>query len=135
MKNYTIEMRPTSDDSFESIESAYNRKLVSGKAVHTNKREAEKEMRRLQAQVKAGNELRKLEGSRERHYYQFRITEAEDITRKQFAVKPEHWDAWFGGMSTDEIGDAIVTGAEIRRLSGEWGTDIADLMNQVEALD
>lgn len=80
MKNYTIEMRPTSDDSFESIESAYNRKLVSGKAVHTNKREAEKEMRRLQAQVKAANELRKLEGSRERHYYQFRITEAEDFS-------------------------------------------------------
>lgn len=79
MKNYTIEMRPTSNDNYESIESAYNRKLVRGKAVHTSRREAEKELHRLQRLVKAGNDLRKLEGNSERHYYQFRIVAAEDF--------------------------------------------------------
>lgn len=77
MKTYTIEMRPTSSDNFESIASDYNKKLILGKAEHTNKREAEKELHRLERQVKAGNDLRKIEGSRERKAYQFRITESE----------------------------------------------------------
>lgn len=51
---------------------------------------------------------------------------------KQYKVKPEYWDKWYGGMSADEIGDAIVTEDEINRLSIEWGVDVFDLLAQVD---
>lgn len=51
---------------------------------------------------------------------------------KQYKVKPEYQDAWFGGLPTDEIGDAIVSEDEINRLSREWGMPVEDLMEQVE---
>lgn len=47
-----------------------------------------------------------------------------------FVVLPEYWDQWSGGRFEKEE-DAVVTFAEICRLSKEWEIPIRDLMNQV----
>lgn len=49
-----------------------------------------------------------------------------------YRVLPEFWDGWFGGLSVEEIGDAIVTEDEIRRLAREWGMSVEELMAHVE---
>lgn len=49
-----------------------------------------------------------------------------------YRVRPEFWDMWFGGMSTDEIGNAEVSSEEISRLAVEWGVTVEELMEQVE---
>lgn len=54
---------------------------------------------------------------------------------KEYKVKPEYQDAWFGGLSTDEIGDAIVTKEEIERLAREWDMSVEELMDQVEEVE
>ncbi len=46
---------------------------------------------------------------------------------KTYNIKPEFLSAW--GNETTE--DAIVTEAEIQRLSNEWGVSVDDLMEQV----
>lgn len=51
---------------------------------------------------------------------------------QQYKVKPEYQDAWFGGLPTDEIGDAIVSEKEINRLAREWGVSLFDLLAQVD---
>ena len=56
----------------------------------------------------------------------------EGAKMKTYRVKDEFIDRWFGNLSTDEIGDATVTYAEILRLSNEWGVSVDDLMGQVE---
>lgn len=51
---------------------------------------------------------------------------------QQYKVKPEYQDAWFGGLPTGEIGDAIVSEKEIKRLAREWGVSLFDLLAQVD---
>lgn len=51
---------------------------------------------------------------------------------KNYKVKVEYQDAWFGGLPTDEIGDAVVSEEEIERLALEWGMTVGELMEQVE---
>ena len=53
---------------------------------------------------------------------------------KTYHVLPEHQDAWYGGLSTEEIGDAIVTEFEIQRLAREWGRTMDELMEEVEEI-
>lgn len=53
---------------------------------------------------------------------------------KRYHVLPEYQDAWYGNLSTEEIGDATVTEEEIRRLAREWDTPLEDLMDQVEEI-
>lgn len=54
------------------------------------------------------------------------------MSERRYHVLPEYQDSWYGGLSTEEIGDAIVTEAEIERLAREWGVTVEDLMEQVE---
>ena len=58
----------------------------------------------------------------------------KEITMKRYHVLPEYQDAWYGNLSTEEIGDAIVTEAEIQRLAREWGVAVEELMEQVEEI-
>ena len=61
-----------------------------------------------------------------------------EMIEKTYHVLPEYRDSWFGGQSSEEIGDAIVTESEIRRLASEWAQDgditsmLRKLMEQVE---
>ncbi len=54
---------------------------------------------------------------------------------KNYKVKAEYQDAWFGGLPTDEIGAAVVSEEEIQRLACEWGMTVDELMDQVEEDD
>ena len=54
------------------------------------------------------------------------------MSERRYHVLPEYQDSWYGGIPTEEIGDAIVTEAEIQQLAREWGVTVEDLMEQVE---
>ena len=54
-----------------------------------------------------------------------------------YRVKDEFIDSWYGNQSTDEIAASQSAGFdydEIKRLAADWGTDIDDLMEQVEEI-
>lgn len=57
---------------------------------------------------------------------------------ERYHVLPEFQDLWYGSLSADKIGDAIVSEEEIKRLAREWAQDgdvaakLAELMTQVE---
>jgi hypothetical protein len=52
---------------------------------------------------------------------------------KQYRVKPEYYDAWYGSAPTSEI-TGIVALNDITRLAAEWGMPVEELMEQVEEL-
>lgn len=56
------------------------------------------------------------------------------MSERRYHVLPEYQDSWYGGLSTEEIGDAIVTETEIQRLAREWGVAVDKLMEQVEEI-
>lgn len=64
--------------------------------------------------------------------YEAGAWERVEEPQRSFHVLPEYQDAWYGGLSTDEIGDAIVSEEEIKRLAREWGATVDELMEQVE---
>ena len=50
----------------------------------------------------------------------------------KYRVLPEYVDLWFGGLSTDEIGDPVLTLGEIEDLCSGWGIPVESVMDQVE---
>lgn len=52
---------------------------------------------------------------------------------KQYRVKPEYYDSWYGTIPTSEI-TGIVALNDITRLAAEWGMTAEELMEQVEEI-
>lgn len=60
--------------------------------------------------------------------------EITTMNERKYHVLPEYQDSWYGGIPTDEIGDAIVSEDEIQRLAHEWGMTVDELLEQVEEI-